>query len=463
MNLARIAVLSVLLSPTFACRSSYSERISDFENLYRSANFAAAEQAVDDRIAQEAELEISRVRDARFLAQSPECATGDAFLYLLEKAMARLAQQDAAGALVLLRRARDEMDARTQASAADFLESTILDDTYRSYRAFDHELLMVRSLIALCDLIEGGQDAFPLALDIAGKQRELIEAGFGAEVDWNYRLLYPRIAFGSYLEGVLLESKQRAPEAVKAYRNAQDDGCDAKLIAAGLQRARSGRYTANPGHGVVHVFFLLGSSPTLIETTHPPTDMGRMLAGVAITLVADSASAAMQVPIRVPQVSIRDEYVVPVDVAVDGRKVAMSEPLIDLNGIVSEELDAMMEWIIARAMVRRAVKAAAAATLESVLRKNFDSKHGDDIAFLAGSILNMGTTAVENADTRSWTALPAQLHATRIELPSGVHQLAFGSLSGCDVRVSAGHDAFVMVIMPDPSLPAAVIVDRESR
>lgn len=463
MKVARIAVFSILLSPTFACRSSYSERISDFEELYRSANFAVAEQVVDDRIAQETALEISQVRDARLLAESPACATGDAFLYLLEKAMARLAQQDAAGALVLLRRARDEMDARAHASAADYLESTILDDTYRSYRAFDHELLMVRSLIALCDLMEGGHDAFPLALDIAAKQRELIETGFGAEVDWNYRLLYPRIAFGSYLEGVLLESKRRGSEAEKAYRNAQNDGCDAKLIASGMQRARSGRYTADPGHGVVHVFFLLGSSPTLIETTHPPTDMGRMLAGVAITLVADSASAAMQVPIRVPQVAIRDDYVVPVEVGANGKSVAMSESLIDLNGIVSEELDAMMEWIVARAMVRRAVKAAAAATLESVLRKNIDSKHADDIAFLAGSVLNMGTTAVENADTRSWTALPAQLHAARLELPVGVQHLAFGSLSGCDVRVSAGHDAFVIVIMPDPNLPAAVIVDRGSR
>ncbi len=455
-------LLALCAGGVVGCKATYSDRVGQYRYAYRSSQFELADRILDDILLEDAKIDGALAADAIRLAEQPEISEHDAWLLLLEKGMTRLALDDVKGAQALFERARIELDRHWESSATDYLESTILDDTYRAYRGYDHEVLLVRVMLALCDLLEGSGRAMEKAADISRTQQALLDHGFGAESGYDYRALYPRIALGSYLEGTILESKGMQTEAKRAYRTARDDGADLNILAEALRRIDRG---AGPRRdvGVVHVIALLGGSPALIETRHAPTEAARALAGVAVMIAADAGSPAWQVPIKVPQLYVPDEFVAPLSIETRGMKPVVTESIIDLNGLFREELDAMMPWVLARAMVRRSLKAAAAGVLERVVTRNVGGDFGPTAGFLAGATLNMGATAVEDADTRSWTSLPAQVHVGRLELAPGEHEISFGALGRARVTVSAGSDSYVVVIEPAPEAPAAVLVDRASR
>lgn len=459
---ARI-VVALAAFTLVGCKATYSERIGEFRAAYRDGDFDRAADLVEDLIAEDSELDRTYVATPVALADAPELARDDAWLLGLELAMTALARGDIGGAKALLARGKLELERHAEATAVDWIESAILDDTYAAYRGYDHEIVLVRAMIALCELLERSGDAPAAVAEISAKQAEFLANGFGGAGSYDYRLLYPRVALGAYLEAILHESAGRASDAYRSYRVARDDGADLDSIRAALARTDRGGAPRSATHGVVHVFGLLGSSPTLIESLHPPTEMARGLAGVAIMLVGDAGSPAMQVPIKVPTLYLNDEFVPSLAIEAPGFRAVDSEAILDLNGLFESELDAWMPWILARAMARRSLKAAASAVLERVIRDSVGGDEGDVAGFVAGAVLNLGSTAVEDADTRSWSTLPAQIHVARLVLPAGVHDIAFGSLARAHVRVDPGRDSFVVVIAPDPQMPGAAIVDAQSR
>ncbi len=445
------------------CKATYSDRMGEYRGAFRSGDYALANLVIDELLIEETGLDATYVVDASALAGSNELSEDDAWLLGLEKGMTALALEDIDGAHALFQRGKDELDRHAEATAVDYMESAILDDTYAAYRGYDHEVVLVRVMLALTTLLRGGADPMPAIGEVTRKQQELLDQGFGAESGYDYRALYPRIALGSYLEGVLLESSGRTPDAKKAYRRAREDGADLDLMKQALARVENGKQSDHPGRGVVHVIALLGGSPILIETTHFPTEAARMLAGVSVALVAEAGSAPMQVPIKVPQVWVGSEFVPGISIESPGMAPVITEPILDLNGLFAAELEAQVPWMLARAMVRRSLKAAAAATLERVVAKGIGGDEGDAIGFLAGATLNLGSTGVEDADTRSWTSLPSHFHVARLEMPVGEHVITFGGMGGARVKVAPDRDSFVVVIQPDPVMPSTVLVDAYSR
>ncbi len=438
--------------------TSYSERVAAFREQYAAADFAAAEATIDELLEDETGVDADLLATPKLLARDSEAADGDGELMLMEKAMARLGQGDADGAIDLLRRARDELDEQWQTSATDYVQSALLDDTWIDYAGADYEHVLVRVMLALSDLVCGAGDATAYAIQVNDKQEEILRSDFGARQGYAPRQTYQRVAIGAYLEGVLAEASLAPAEAARAYERALRYGGKRGLIEQAEARARSGDYTA-AGSGVVHVFCLAGRGPHLVEGVHPPTDLANRLATVALTLFTRRPSALVQAPVKVPVVMVNEARPERLCIEVaDGERV-FAEPLLDVNEVAVQQLEANMPWIIARALIRRALKAGAAVVIEDRARR----RQRDPLAFLIAALFNLTATAVENADTRNWASLPAEIQAARLELPAGRHCLKLGAGMSAEVRVSPGRDSYVLVVRPGDFAPGAVLVDSSSR
>ena len=89
-----------------------------------------------------------------------------------------------------------------------------------------------------------------------------------------------------------------------------------------------------------------------------------------------------------------------------------------INDAVLAEYDRERLKILARTIARSAAKYA--------LVKSAEDVGGDDnngIGRLLGTIANVSTAVLEQADTRSWTLLPGSIGIARIRLPAGTHNL----------------------------------------
>lgn len=89
---------------------------------------------------------------------------------------------------------------------------------------------------------------------------------------------------------------------------------------------------------------------------------------------------------------------------------------------------------IARLAVKQAVQFAATKATESSVKGDGKSEQKNNQAEVAGSLVNLAFTianaATENADTRNWQTLPANISILRLELPAGQHTLEWGAEDG---------------------------------
>lgn len=454
----RLPALLLTLLAASGC-ATYSERTAEFRSRFAIADFAGAEAALDRLLVDDVGVPTATVADAKALARVEEVADDDGYLLLLEKGMTRLARGDADGAIELWRRARDELDRHYVNAPADYLQSILTDDTALEYSGADYEHVMVRALLALADLTTGGADAHAYAIQIGEKQEEILGSDFGAEQGYAPRREYQRVAIGAYLEGILWEGENAPSEAALSFTRALSYSGDSPFLRAALDRARFGRY-APAGHGVVHVFRLVGRGPELVEAVHQPTDLASKLANVAITLVSDRGAALVQAPVKVPAVRRIDWSCPPLPIGISGGAAVDTVALLDVNAVAEQQLAANLPWIAARALIRRSVKAVSAAYVEEAVRRK-DQKH--EIAFVIGALANLAWTALERADTRNWSTLPAEIQVARLELPAGRHDLHLGPALQAPILVAAGHDTYVVVLQPSPALPGVALVDVYSR
>jgi hypothetical protein len=475
-TLAAAALAAAALSAGCA---SHAERIAGFRESWGAGNYDGAEQAIDQLISSESGAPLETVQKTSALDDAINAGSGNTYLLLLEKAMARLAHGDAGSCVRVLVKARNELDKHYQTNFADYFKSALSDDESMAYAGADYEHIMVRVLLAVTDLLTGTGDAYAYALQVGEKQEEIINSPFGDEKQkYHPRKQYQRVAMGAYVQGVINEANLYASEAALAYqRGLGYEGGAARPAGApplppeqvaaiqsasqsagsvlrnSLERAQSGSY-APAGSGVVHVFYLGGRGPHLEATTQNPTTQAVALASIGITLVSGSVSQLGQAAVKVPMVVVNDWMVPPLPVSVDGGPAAAStSTLLDVNLVARQQLDANMPGIVARAVVRRAVKGAAGAVVE---------KQGGQFGQLLGFLTTAIATGVERAETRNWVSLPAQIQVARVPVGEGPHRLSFGGSMEVSVRVAAGHDTYVVVLRPNLAFPGVVLVDRAS-
>jgi hypothetical protein len=445
--------------------SSHDERIAKFADDWAAARFQQAEREIDELIADESGADEQLVTDSRGLDPEIDPGEDDTFLFLQEKAMTRLAAGDLDACIDLLRRARDVLDLRNEsADLKGWLEAGLVDDTSLEYRGADYERVLVPALLALVDLLEGGQDAWAYALQVGEVQERILGSTLGENVDgqgngYNPRKQYTRVAIGAYIEGLMHEREGFSGEALKAYRRAMEWGGELPLLRQACARA-AGEAWAAPGAGVVHVFRLYGPGPRLAQGQSEITDLALSLANWSSILLGESIGTLGQAPVPVPVVRGLHFPLPELEVRHDGQLLATSSTVLDVDAVARQQLDANLPWILARAALRRGVKAVAAKATQDAV----DSQTSDDgWGWLAGLVMNLVLTAGENADTRQWTSLPASFQCARLELPAGESVLDLGGGTLAKVRVASGKDSYVLVLQPNMALPGVVIVDVYSR
>jgi hypothetical protein len=454
------AALLLLALAVVGCRT-YSDKVAEFRGSYVRGDFEGADTAINHLIAKESGTPVEEV--ARTDALDVKAGKGDTYLMLLDKAMTELALGRPEVATELMRRSRDELDAHESKTAKEFFASVLTDDTARSYAGADYELILVRVMLCLSDLLvhssqtEG--DAYAYALQVGQKQEQILESPLGEDLGYKPRQEYRRVGIGAYLQGMILEATGARDGAARAYQRCLDYQPGTRVAEEAVKRTTEGHYAA-PGEGVLQVFYLAGPGPCYATGRSPPTDLALRIAQIAAALVTDSYVPLMQTDVPVPVLAVHVPGVAPLEVAAFGRATA-TEPLLDVNQVAGQQLAKMMPLILARAVLRRAVKATiTTAGSEAVKHKNKGST--GDAAELGFALANLLWTASERADTRSWSSLPAQIQVARLPLPAGVHAVRFGRGMEADVRIAAGRDAYAIVIRPDPGGPGALLLDRLS-
>ena len=456
-----LRALLVALALAAGCRS-YSDKLAEFRGHYLQGDFAGADEAVNRLIAKESGAKAEAVAQSNAL--DIKAGKGDTYLLLLDKAMTQLALGRPEVAIKLMRTARDQLDAHESKSVAQYFAAVLTDDTALDYAGADYELILVRVMLCLSDLIvhssQTAGDAYAYALQVGEKQEQIIGSPLGEDIGYKPRQEYRRVGIGAYLQGMILEATGARDGAARAYERCVGYEPGVPIAEEALTRTTEGRYAA-PGEGVLHVFRLAGPGPLYATGTSPPTDFALRLAQLAAAIVADSYVPFMQTDVPVPVLAVAPFATAPLEVSAFGRTAA-SEPLLDVNMVAGQQLEKMMPMILARAVVRRAVKAAATTVgSEAIGRKN--KNNTADAVELGFALANLLWTAAERADTRSWSSLPAQIQVARLPLPAGVHAVRLGPGMGADLRIAAGRDAYILVIQPDPGRPGAVLVDRHSR
>ena len=435
--------------------ASHSNRILEFRTAWGGGDLDRAEKAIDELLAAESGAPVEVVSNSNALDSSVNPKEGNTYLLLLEKAMTRLARGDAKSSLRLLLAARDELDDHYSATFADYFSAALTDDESRAYSGADYEHILVRVMLAVTDLLVAEGDAYAYALQVGEKQEEIIGSDFGdAATNYYPRRQYQRVAAGAYMQGVVQEANLAPSEAAIAYQRGLGFAGGNVALRDALARARSGKYAAN-GCGVLHVFYFGGRGPHLEADYRSPEGNAIQLAAIGAAFVGGSVANLGQTAVPVPKVVVTDPVIPPLAIAVDGGPPSSGTSLLlDVNQVAVQQNEANMPGVVARAMVRRAVKGGIGAAIES---------EGSSTAQLMGFLFTAISTGTERAETRSWVSLPAQIHVARVEVPEGVHRISFGDRNEVPVRVARGADSYAVVIRPNLGLPGSVVVDANSR
>lgn len=383
----------------------------------------------------------------------------------LEQAMIKLASGQVSDAERNLREVRDNFDLFEQKSLGEGALSMLTDDNAKAYAGEDYEKILVRTMLALTNLMQGGGDAEAYSLQIADKQQQIIAAAVDKEGK-NPKAGYQQVALGPYIRAALREETHRDFDDVQRSRemvvNWQPDFSPGK---DDLQRALYGRHS-EPGHGVLYVFTLVGRGPYKEEVYEAPSTIALLIADRIISALGDQTLPPTIAPIKVPKVMPQVNLIRSVNVSIDGQQQGQTETITDIGRMAVEQYEAVFPEIVARAVVRRVVKKGIVYGAKEVIGVQKGSLEG-----LAFDAVGVAWEATEAADTRCWGLLPDKIQVMRIELPTGEHDIDLqpvgrhdrlsGSIVNQKVNIADGRNTYMMAIFPDTRLVGNVLVSQQ--
>jgi hypothetical protein len=454
----RLLLLAVLCGLS-AC-TAYTDRIAPFRKAWHAGDIQAADRQIDVLIAGETDVGVEALAEDPSLATRLDCESGNTVLYALEKAATSLALTRYEVARTLLQNARSYYDQNLEHSIGDAFAS-LGDDESRSYVGNDYEHLLLRVYAGLTEMMEGGEDAIAHMMSMDEVQERILSSDYGEAEEGGYkpRERYRRLMIGSYFAGVLFEGEAQGEMAYQRFKRAeQNQRVPTQLLQDAIARTEKGEF-APFGSGALHVVYFGGRGPYYVEGSDQATDLAVALAGIGVAIAGRSASAFIQASVPVPVAVVEDPEVPPLTVRVPGQDPVDTELICELNEVVTSQLDANMPWIMARAIARRAIKAAAAAATEQAVSSGANDAL---VGFFAGLVANVALTAGERAETRSWTSVPAQVQAARIVLPEGVHRVELSDGNWANVRIARGRNSFLLVFRPNLLRPGFFVVDKYS-
>ena len=385
---------------------------------------------------------------------------GDALL--LDQAMIELAAGRPKDAERLLRTVRDNFDHLEQKDIAEAAESMLTDDTHLAYAGEDHEKVLVRAFLALSNLMSDGGDAEAYSLQIAAKQKQLMDDAGGLEE--HPELAASQVALGPYLRAMLQEESRLNTDEVVRNRamvaSWQPEFRDAKVD---LARAETTAHCER-GNGVVYVFAMVGKGPSKQERLEIPTQAALLVADRIVSAVGSQELPPTIAPIRIPVVVRTSNRIDHLQIALDDQSKGDTATLVDVGLLAETHFQAKSPEIIGRAVARRVLKKAAIYVVKEGTGAN--TNPGLDIAL---TLAGIAWEATEAPDTRCWSLLPDKIQVLRIEAPAGDHEITltpadhygrFGYSAVAKVSISEGRNTSVLVNFPDSHLVGEVLTSH---
>lgn len=354
--------------------------------------------------------------------------------------------------------AEREIDDLYTKSISQQVLSYIINDNILPYEGEDFEKAMLNVFLALNYAEKGEPDeALVEARKVDLKLREYAKQYEGKNT-------YKEDAFIRYITGALYESAGEINDAFIAYRNAYD----AYQVYLKNYGVAAPRFLLDD---LVRTATLVGFSDeaeAYARLGGTKFDRARAKQEGSIIVVTYVGQAPKKEEIR-PTVSIPDSsgtihtfqialpkfvprylggrrYSVEAVSATDSL-VATPELAQDITAIAGKALDERLAMIYLKSGGRALLKFLAAEKAKSDLKKN-----KSELANIFGSIaIDVLVGATEQADTRAWRTLPAQIHLARMNVQPGKYTLKVSASDGgytlrdvvADVR--AGRTAFVIV------------------
>jgi len=397
----------------------------------------------------------------RLIAADLDKHPGDADVLMLDRALVALADGRPTEAEELLKEVRDRFDHLEQESPVEDAWSMLSDDQQRSYAGEDHEKVLLRALLAITNLTSDGGDAEAFSYQAAEKQAEIIAAAT-QEDGTNPKASYRQIALAPYLRGVLREETHRDyDDAARHFATVVSWQPEFAPGQADVVRASGGVHSPR-GHGVVHIFALVGHGPCKVVVAEIPSSAALLVADQILSGVLAQSLPPTVAPIKVPRVVAAPGLVSAVAVGrtnADGGVAwqARTTTITDISRMAVDQEAAVHDQTVARAVARRALKKG---TVFGVKEGLGVERFGP--AALAFDVAGVAWEAAENADTRCWGLLPDSIQVVRMELPAGAHTLAFqavdrqgmpvGKAVRESVTVADGRNTYVVVTAVDAGI-----------
>ncbi|MDR3196978.1 MAG: hypothetical protein LBU34_03825 [Planctomycetaceae bacterium] len=416
---------------------------------------------------------------------------GETDLLKLNQSVIELCSGKPREAEKLLREVRDRFDKIEReriTNTAEKAVSMLVDDNTVSYAGEDYEKVLIRVFLALSNLMYDGTDAPAYALQIGLKQNEIIKNGTVKDPNNDQKTLNPKaesyrqVAIGPYLIGVMQEETLRNYDDVtKAFATVCEWEPDFIQGQRDLERAKTGFHCA-AGNGVVYIFGLVGAGPYKLQQNCEVLQASQFWITAMLAMSGQRPVIPDLAPVMIPVV-VRPRRTVPsLAVSIDGKWSAQTETLTNIGRMAEEQFEAVKPQIIARAVIRRALKKG----IVYGSKEAVDANLWISLAMELGGIL---WEALETADTRCWNLLPAEIQAARIELPAGEHRLSLqssgrtfslaGSLSGNDyrnspdstplgsehsrtIRVNAGRNTYILANFSGNTLIGEIVASNEN-
>ncbi|MDR0704709.1 MAG: hypothetical protein LBF88_06925 [Planctomycetaceae bacterium] len=461
----RFFVISVLITVT-GC-ASFGERHLKIRSHFEQGKLETARQEIDKSLKKK--------------------RRGETDLLKLNQAIIELCSGKPRESEKLLREVRDHFEKNEHEQMVNTAEKTIsmlTDDNTVAYAGEDYEKVLIRVFLALSNLMYDGTDAPAYALQISQKQNEIIRKGTVKDPNNNQKTLnlkaesYRQVAIGTYLFGAMQEETLRNYDDVtKAYATVCDWEPDFVQGRRDLERAKTGFHCAS-GNGVVYVFGLVGAGPYKLQQNCEVLQAAQFWTTLILAMSSQRPIVPDFAPEMIPVVVRPREMVPSLTVSIDGKWSGQTETLTDVGRMAEEQFEAIKPQIIARAVIRRALK-------KGIVYGSKEAMDSNNWVSLALELGGMLWEALETADTRCWNLLPAEIQVTRIEVPAGEHRLAlqpssrtfslvsnkyngspdsklFGSEHHRTIRVDAGRNTYILANFTNNTLIGKIVVSNEN-
>src|SRR5471030_1074380 len=174
----------VALAALFGC-ASHADNLQKVRADFYSGNLAKADADLEKEIAKK---------------------DSESDVWKLDRATVLLTEGKPKEAEKLFREVRDRFDALEGKDAGEMVKSLLADDRQLAYAGEDYEKVMIRFMLALCNLFGDGSDAAAYALQVNEKQQQIIDKSTSKTADGkNLKEKYKLVPAGAYLHAALKE------------------------------------------------------------------------------------------------------------------------------------------------------------------------------------------------------------------------------------------------------------------